>query len=718
MKKNKIFYVILACSIVVLAKPMPPFPVIRTQTDGSMITVQLKGDERRIYVQSTDGYLLLPDSTGVLYYANNDGSLSAYKAKNVDDRSASETAFLATLDRGGVVSDYLAKTPLKSFDRGSSSASSSVSSVRRKPSISGLTSGEKRIPVILINTNEATFSSDSASWWAQLNEEGYSTNGHIGSVRDYFIDQSSGQFVPTYDIYGPVTISGTLSSLTDTNIISQAMDSLGDEVDFSEYDNDGDDTLDALALVTAGQTADNGGHGIYEWTLGGKLTKDGVKVGTYLFTTELSDLSTSKTKKMDGIGSFTHEFGHVLGLMDLYQTDSSNGVSTTPGFWDVMDMGCYNGWSSDNIVYGTVVPNYSAFERQSLGWLTPADLSASTEVSALPPIDSNFAFTVSTSDDDEWFLLENRQQSGWDAYVPGHGMLIWHIDYSELVWWSNALTNIPSHQYVDIEEADSSDSTAYPYPGTSKITTFSNFIDWNDYDLEIDLYNITESSGNVCFTTDNSVSVTDCVFSSSAQSSSSRASSSSVVSSSSGSVGTVSLTLSKNSNDTVQTVDLGDSIASIIFKTTNGTTITVTGLENTGLSTDTATSSGTLRLTISGVTSGSTGTYHYTVTASADGLNDSSLTGSIAIISSSVAFTQGAYRSQIQLVERHLFVASTAPGTKTLQILDVEGRELQSLSFSGNSADWSLSSVPGNGVLVLRLLSGEKLLERRLVPLM
>ncbi|HSQ41193.1 MAG TPA: hypothetical protein VLM37_02810, partial [Fibrobacteraceae bacterium] len=264
---------------------------------------------------------------------------------------------------------------------------------------------------------------------------------------------------------------------------------------------------------------------------------------------------------------------------------------------------------------------------------------------------------------------------------------------------------------------------------------FSNFVNWSGTDMGIDLYNITESSGNICFTTTSSVSVTNCVVSSTATSSSavvssSSGASSSVASSSSGAssssalsssgtsyANTVSLTTSSKSGDTVQTVAQGDTVVNIIFKTTNGTAISVSGLENTGLSSDTATSGEALRLTISGIASGSAATYSYTVTASASGYNDSSLTGSITITPSTMVASQASVRSQIQVAGNQILAASTISGTKTLQILNGQGQLLRTRSFATNSAGISLGELP-KGVVIVRLFSGDRILCSRVVPVM
>jgi len=347
--------------------------------------------------------------------------------------------------------------------------------------------------------------------------------------------------------------------------------------------------------------------------------------------------------------------------MDLYAT---NGLQIrTPSYWDVMDVGCYNGNSSDGEVYGTVVPNFSAFERQSLGWLTPTELTTTNNIVSLASVDNNKAYTVSTSDTDEWFLVENRQQTGWDAYIPGHGMLIWHIDYDQSTWWNNDLSNTEAHQYVDIEEAKTSSEAAYSYPGTSGIKSFTAFTTWGNTNLSTKIYNILESSGNICFSTSSSVSVTSCTISD------------------------ATINLATNSGDTVQTVAKSASIQNIIIQTTNGSALTVTGLENTGLKVTTATSNGQLQATISGTATGTAGTYNYTVTASGTNLNDVVLTGKITITSvTRIAAQNPSERNQMNLQG------------KTLQLFNLKGQLLHTLAFDG----------AGSGVLTARLLANGK----------
>ncbi|MDE6392135.1 MAG: hypothetical protein K2L59_02545, partial [Muribaculaceae bacterium] len=191
----------------------------------------------------------------------------------------------------------------------------------------------------------------------------------------------------------------------------------------------------------------------------------------------------------DGIGTFVHEFSHVLGLPDLYTTVYNN--SYTPGEYSVLDYGPYNN-------NGRTPPNYSAYERWALGWMTPDKYETSGSVELSNLADSNMAFVVPTEKETEYYLVENRQQTGWDKYIPGHGMLIWHIDYVKEIFDDNVVNNTPTHQYVDLIEANGKKNEKYAsghtFPGTSNITSYS-FKSWSGTPCGVELNDITESDG-------------------------------------------------------------------------------------------------------------------------------------------------------------------------------------------------------------------------------
>ena len=165
-----------------------------------------------------------------------------------------------------------------------------------------------------------------------------------------------------------------------------------------------------------------------------------------------------------------------------------------------MDRGPYNN-------NGKTPPYYSIYERYALGWITPQEIGKPADIK-LDNISKNVGYIIKTDNENEYFLLENRQQEGWDKYIPGHGMLIWHIDYNQEVWDLNAVNNTPSHQYVDIEEADAiqTDETRAgdTFPGTSNVTSFTDDTNpsmktWKGNGLNKPITDIEEKDGIIRF---------------------------------------------------------------------------------------------------------------------------------------------------------------------------------------------------------------------------
>lgn len=689
---------IFLTALCAVAKPKSPFPMTRTQPDGTSLTVRLYGDESFSFITSTDGYLLLQDSQKVLYYADEKATISSYKARNIEERSTADNDFLKALNKEAIKTRYTAMTKRTSFGVLPKTSSASFN-LSRKPSVESITIGSKTFLVLLVNSSNIKFTHSQTEYSNQLNEENYSLNGHSGSVRDYLIDQSSGLLIPTFDVHGPVTLSNPFSSYSDAALIKEAMQILDDSLDFSVYDNDNDGEIDVVAIITAGTESDNGGHGIYKDNLGGVVSMDSRTVNKFLMTPELSNYG-SRTK-LDGMGSFTHEFGHILGLKDLYQLRGSG--SLTPGYYDVMDIGCYNGSSDDGGVFGTKVPNYSAFQKQSLGWLTPIEVDVSSDgIFVLPPIDSNEAYTISTSDADEWFLLENRQQSGWDTYIPGKGMLIWHIDYDKTVWWRNALSEIPDHQYVDIEEASTRSTAAYPFPGTRNITNFSNFITWDNTDLNKGVYNITESNGVLCFTTDSSIPVTNCTLSSSSASSSSSESVATLTKHGAGSV--------------TQSVVAGSAITSFSYAWTNASSATVTGMPD-GITVDINANTQTVTISGSVAASAAEGIYDFTV-STVGATTNATATGAISVTASStLTTTMEPFQTRISLNGNSLRVSAPFSGEKVLQLFDLSGHLIRNVSFYSFQMEVSLASLQNKGIFYVRLSAEDKLLHQQILAI-
>lgn len=472
--------------------------------DGTSLTLRLNGDESFHYYSTADGYAVERADNGFYYYLDANAALSNVKASELNARKDAETQFLSTMSVKSAPDALRASRP------------------RRGPAKSqGLmpstfpTSGEVRGCVILVEYTDLSFTVPNAreEFSNMLNQGGYSKFGGTGSARDWFIDQSSGAFKPTFDVYGPVRLPHPMAYYGENGsngddlrahlMLTDAADILDDEVDFSQYDIDGDGWIDNVFLFYAGY-GENLGYGApadavwpHSWDFRDAseipYIHDGVRLNHYACTNEI-DLDN----KMDGIGTFVHEFSHVLGLPDLYSTNSSSAF--TPGSWNVMDEGPYNNDSR-------TPPNYSVYERYALGWLTPREIGGPANI-RLGDITTNTACIINTPIENEYFLLENRQQRGWDAYIPGHGMLVWHIDYNENVWKYNSVNNRQAHQYVDIEEADGrqteSTRSGDAFPGTYGVTSFTDdtapsMRTWDDTALGKPITDITESNGIIEF---------------------------------------------------------------------------------------------------------------------------------------------------------------------------------------------------------------------------
>lgn len=321
------------------------------------------------------------------------------------------------------------------------------------------TTGSPRVLVILVEFSDRSLSFDRATFEDMMNKPGYDTQGASGSAADYFIENSCGQFSPQFDVYGPVKLSQPMSYYGGNNVygndnapqemVTEACRALDGEIDFRLYDTDGDRMVDNVYIFYAGYGENDGGGTSSVWPHSSSLashhaalTLDGVSINKYSCSNELQNGYGST---LTGIGTFCHEFTHVLGFPDLYATISIDGENWTPDCWTIMDQGSYN---RD----GKCPPYYSSYERMSMGWLEPMEFG--TTSSMLPQLADNIAYIVKAPDNEnEFFLLEYRE-GGWDSALPADGVLIWHIDYDASIWEANTVNNTPAHNRVRLICAD------------------------------------------------------------------------------------------------------------------------------------------------------------------------------------------------------------------------------------------------------------------------
>ncbi len=347
------------------------------------------------------------------------------------------------------------------------------------------TVGSPKVLVLLVEFADKKFSFNADVFERMMNERGFGDQGATGSVADYYRDNSMGAFTPEFDVFGPVTLTNNVAYYgsndaygNDVNphqMVMEACRALDGQVDFRNYDADGDGVVDNVYIFYAGFGENDGGGSTTVWphssalsNRGATLTLDGTSINKYSCSNELQN---GYGKTLTGIGTFCHEFTHVLGFPDLYATMAGGDAANwTPDCWTIMDQGSYN---ND----GKTPPCYTAYERSYLGWLTPVQIPQGT--TALPSIADNYAFRVNTNRDDEYYLLEYRERKGWDANLPSSGMVVWHIDYDKNVWDANTVNNSPIHQRVSLVCADGkwadNERAGVPFPGSAKTTSLNTW---------------------------------------------------------------------------------------------------------------------------------------------------------------------------------------------------------------------------------------------------
>ena len=444
MKRLSILVFVFTMATAVWAVPARRTGVVVTQPDGSEVIVYQHGDEHFHWQTNEKGEWLKLGEDG-FYRVTEALSAEQIEARRVaSSKRAAQAAY-----------------PLNIAPRGL---------------------------VILVNFADVAFKTSKAEMDSMVTGANYTRSYSYsykgkkynitsqGSARQYFEDASFGQYKPQFDVVGPVTVSKTMSYYGENDsygndkyphkMVNEACKLADSEfnVDFTQYDNDNDGYVDFVFVIYAGfGEADGGGvdantiwpHSWNIFTGGGiKCQLDGKIVDLYACGNELDYHSKQHT----GIGTFTHEFSHVLGLPDIYETGENQHGQKTLGEWDIMDYGPYG---ND----GNTPPTYSAYERFFMGWLQPRLITEPENITLEEINSSNTALMITESDSANligndpnpttFYMLENRQQEGWDEHLPGHGMMLTKVQYNYNRWFQNTVNNSSSKMGVDLIEAKS-----------------------------------------------------------------------------------------------------------------------------------------------------------------------------------------------------------------------------------------------------------------------
>lgn len=475
------------------AIPARPGKIIHTQPDGSKIVLLLHGDEFGHWVTDENGNLLCEDKDG-FYRRDFQTDLEAVRRAAAEKRSARRAY------------------------------------VSQSQSSRGIAWGQKRFLVILVAFSDLDFTVEEPqqAFTDLLNEAGYSRNGATGSARDFYFDNSHGGFEPIFDVYGPVKLTkkysyygsnvGQNDSCPEEALIDGCT-ALDDEIDFSRYDNDGDGRVDMVFMYYAGHNEAEGASSNtiwpHQWELssaGKSLTLDEVRVDSYACTSELSGASGNS---MCGIGAACHEFGHAMGLPDMYDTDyATNGEAGGLYAFSTMCDGAYNNDSR-------TPPYFNFEERMFLGWVSESEYRTfrKSGTYTIDPVSENVAYRTFTDMDGEYFVYEARPKTGWDKYIPAGGLLVYHVDKSTREvrignnWWipacelwsnwhqTNSINENGSHPCFYLIPAASQSSlhtyspSRIPFP-QQNVTSYRP-VSWNDVEGDIRFTNITFADGIV-----------------------------------------------------------------------------------------------------------------------------------------------------------------------------------------------------------------------------
>lgn len=488
-----------------------PDPAQVQQPDGTFVTLLQHGDEWFNYTTTADGYTVVKDEADGYYkYATVEGDNlvpTAVVAHDALRRNAQEMSWLATTQR------HL--TP----------SVQSINARRAKHRLHGKTGHYDyknfRGLVILVAYNDCPFTYDNAhtlfdDMINQRNYRGFMSNAafpelipYTGSVRDYFYDSSAGEFDAQFDVVGPVTINYSQYDAMKTSgaplLVNAALDAADPQVNYKNYDRDGDGKVDMVFFLFAGAGSNfSGNDSRLLWPHASSITSkylDGVSFDRYACSTEL--YSRPESKIIDGIGTICHEFSHVLGIADLYDADgTTGGTCVNPGRWSLMASGSYLNQSRTPCAY-------SLYERYAAGFITPQRLTRGGTYTVNPITSSNTGYRLDSNVKDEYFLIESRAKAGWDAYLPGEGMLVWRVDSTNASAWENNRVNStathPLYELLRAGGAGTSDTSSDPFPGTQGITALGNntspsLRSWTGRNSDYDITSITRhSDGAVSF---------------------------------------------------------------------------------------------------------------------------------------------------------------------------------------------------------------------------
>jgi M6 family metalloprotease-like protein len=472
--------------------PAKRTPTLISQPDGSTFSVVGFGDERYNYAETLNGYVVIQGSDEYWYYAmpNPEGRFVPSAFRIQGNSIATQNQMVLGIPRHLRESPQVIASRMRMYEVERTADEGTL-----QKNILGLKrthNGVKRVLILCVEFSNLAATQTSTSFQEMVNNDNWKSG--VGGMSKYYEDvsyntlsiQAEGQEWSTAaqpSIYYAFSNADFGTHMQE--LVSQCIDSAeANGVDFSLYDNDDDGEVDGLFIVHAGKGAEEGNQTQYIWSHSGGLgetyarTYDGMYIGRYIIMPEMYG-----SDHVD-IGVFCHEYGHMLGLPDLYDTnDATNGESEGIGNWCLMATG---GWGGDGSTPERPT-HMSAYCKELLGFTTPTVVAASQGLSVRQAETNSFAYKIWMDDNqsDEYMLVENREKNGFDLNLPASGLLIYHIDKNLADIWpaSNRINVTSAHLGVKVYEADGLEQMAGglnrgnagdPYPGSTGQTSLTS----------------------------------------------------------------------------------------------------------------------------------------------------------------------------------------------------------------------------------------------------
>ena len=407
---------------IIFAGPGNPNPQTVFQPDNSQITIKVFGDEWYNYTENSEGYTVIKNTEGWWVYAvkTSDGKIipSKVAAHALDSQTNAEKEFLYNIGKHLQPSEQIIKekeTIKRQFDE-------QVGKILERTELSrtAKVNGVWHIPVLLVEFSDLPHTYTKQEMESFFNQQGYDNGvGGPGCISDYFKEASYNKLNIVFDVFGWYKDENSYKYYADSYSDSQdrcremflrLIDKADADVNFANYDNNADGIVDGVITIHSGPGASQSGDNNYIWNFSWWFStppvKDGIKINRFTINEE------KEYNRMTGMGNIVHEFGHVLGLPDLY---GDGGI----GNWCTMASAA---WLNS----GRTPCHYSVYCKMLLGWTAPVDVSSNCTLTLPDTYNNNSYFNVKAFASDESFLLENIQKNGFNKYVPGNGLLVFH----------------------------------------------------------------------------------------------------------------------------------------------------------------------------------------------------------------------------------------------------------------------------------------------------